>query len=118
MENRLTHLQSMIKDYPEDTFLNYAIGLEYWKVGEPQEAYTHFSYLRQTNPEYLATYYQLGKLCTEIDKPEEATKVLQEGITVAQKQSDYKTLEELKSALRLVENDGEEDDEDEEEAFS
>jgi tetratricopeptide (TPR) repeat protein len=118
MENRLAQLQSMITDYPEDTFLNYAIGLEYWTAGKLLEAYTHFSYLRQAKPEYLPTYYQLGKLCSETDRPEEAASVLQEGMAVARRQEDYKTLEELQSALRILENDGEEDDEDEEEAFS
>ncbi len=118
MENRLAQLQSMITDYPEDTFLNYAIGLEYWTAGKHQEAYTHFSYLRQSKPDYLPTYYQLGKLCSETDRPEEAAKVLHEGITVARSQEDFKTLEELQSVLRLLENGNKEDDEDEEEAFS
>lgn len=106
----------MLADYPQDTFLNYAIGLEYWKAGEYKNAYNHLSFIRLNDPAYLANYYQLGNLALEQGSAEEALKVLQEGIEVARQQEDFKTLGELQSAKNFIET--EDDDEDEEEAFS
>ena len=119
MENRLSQLKAMLADYPEDSFLNYAIGLEYWKAGEYEDAHTHLSFLRLNDPDYLATYYQLGKLVHEQGHIDKAVKVFEEGITVARQHEDFKTLEELQSAKRLAESgDPDDDDDDEEEAFS
>ncbi len=119
MENRLSQLRAMLADYPEDSFLNYAIGLEYWKANEYEHAHTHLSFLRSNDPDYLATYYQLGKLAHEQGRIDEAVAVFEEGIAVARQHEDFKTLEELQTAKRLAEaGDPDEDDDDEEEAFS
>lgn len=120
MENRLSQLQSMIIDAPNDTFLNYAIGLEYWKAGKLQDAYNHFSYLLDYHSDYLPTYYQLGNLYLELNMPEKASEVLRKGVSVAHEQNAAKTLEELQSVLKQVENEDADldEDDDEEEAFS
>ena len=118
MENRLSQLKAMLADHPEDSFLNYAIALEYWKASDYEHAHTHLSFLRSNDPAYLATYYQLGKLAHEQGSMEEAVEVFEEGITVARRQEDFKTLEELQSAKRLAESGNPDEDDDEEEAFS
>lgn len=117
MENRLSQLKTMLTDDPADSFLNYALGLEYWKAGDKDHAHTHLTFIRQNDPDYLAAYYQLGKVAQELGRIEEALTVFEEGMAVARKQEDVKTLEELQSARRLAES-GDLDDEDEEEAFS
>ena len=121
MENRLAQLQTMISDNPEDAFLNYAIGLEYWKAGDHTSAYKHFAYLVRQHPQYLATYYQLGQLNLERDHPKAAAEVLETGLAVAKEQKAWKTFEELQSALKQAKGDDPDDpdeDEDQEEAFS
>lgn len=104
MENRLSKMLEMIEAYPEDSFLNYGIGLEYWKNGEPQKAHKYLDFVRNNDPEYLATYYQLGKLKEDLGDNAEAISVYDEGIEVAQKQENKKTLEELQEAKGIAED--------------
>jgi tetratricopeptide (TPR) repeat protein len=59
--------------------------------------------LQQKDPEYLATYYQLGKMQEENGLPEKAISTYQSGIELAKKQNDRKALGELNEALMLLE---------------
>lgn len=102
MENRLEHLKTMIKEYPEDEFLQYAIGLEYWGEGHYGEALAWLESLKQTNPFYLPTYYQLGKLYEAFDDDEAALTIYNEGIELAKSQNNQKTLEELQEAYEEI----------------
>lgn len=103
MENRLSKMLEMVENHPEDSFLNYAIGLEYLKNGEPQNAFHYLGFVRYNDPEYLAVYYQLGKLHEELGNAQEAIQVYDEGINVAERQKNQKTLEELMEAKSIAE---------------
>ncbi len=105
MENRLGKMLEMVEAYPDDSFLNYAIGLEYWKKGDTDKAHRYLAFVKNNDPEYLATYYQLGKVKEDLGYNVEAIQVYDEGIAVAQKQEDQKTLEELQEAKGIAEED-------------
>ncbi len=105
MENRLSKMLEMVEAYPDDSFLNYGIGLEYWKAGDLKQAHNYLELVRNKDPEYLATYYQLGKLKEEMGRNQEALQVYDKGMEVAQRQQNQKTLEELQEAKGIAEED-------------
>ena len=104
MATRLQQLQQMLEQEPKDEFLQYAIAIEYFSANNFEKALTCFKSILNSNPDYLAVYYQTGKCLEELKRPEEARDIYTRGIELAQKQSKIKTLNELKEAFFLLED--------------
>ncbi|MEM9051040.1 MAG: tetratricopeptide repeat protein [Bacteroidota bacterium] len=106
--NRMELISEMLEKNPDDTFLNYAAALEYKKENNINKAMSFFRRIIDNDPEYLPTYYQLGKLLEEKNKTEEAVVIYKQGRELAKKKNDIKTLGELSEALLILdEDDGE-----------
>lgn len=101
-QNRLEMILEMLGNNPDDEFLRYAAALEYIKLEETDEAIRYLKSLIKDSPDYLASYYQLGKLLEIKNKASQAIKVYQKGKAIAQKQRDVKALGELEEALMLL----------------
>jgi tetratricopeptide (TPR) repeat protein len=99
---RLKMIEVMLETNPRDSFLHYAAALEHQKQGDTTQAIKILRQLIKQSPDYLASYYQLGKILEEKGKTEEAIEVYQQGKSVARKQNDMKTLGELSEALMLL----------------
>jgi len=97
--NRIEILKGFLKDSPNDSFLRYALALEYIKLGQNDEAVQAFEAVRNTDPEYLATYYQLGQLYQKLGQKHDAEKTFRAGITVATRAGNEHTRSELEAAL-------------------
>ncbi len=104
MPTRLEQLQQMLAQEPNDEFLQYAIAIEYFSVGNFEKSLVCLKNILNTNPDYLATYYQAGKCYEELKQTEEAKNIYSRGIELALKQNKQKTLSELREALFLLEN--------------
>ena len=104
MPTRLEQLQQMLAQEPNDEFLQYAISLEYFSVGNFTKALECFKIILNTKPDYLAAYYQTGKCYEELKQIEEAKNIYNRGIELAQKQNKNKTFNELREALFLLED--------------
>ncbi|TVR38564.1 MAG: tetratricopeptide repeat protein [Cryomorphaceae bacterium] len=102
--NRLRMIEEMLETNPDDSFLRYAAALEYRKAGEMKRALQTLQNLVAHDPDYLGSYYQLGKLLEESGDADEAMKVYHRGLTIAQKKQDAKTLGELQEAIMLLED--------------
>ena len=100
---RFTMIQEMLKQNPEDSFLHYAVALEFKKHGDLKKAIEMLEELSEKQPDYLATYYQLGKMQEENAQPEKAINTYKKGIDLAKTQNDRKALGELNEALMLLE---------------
>lgn len=103
MNDRLQQLKALEKESPKDEFILYTIGLELLKSSEI-DAELYFEKNRDNNPDYLANYYQLGKLKSELGKLSEAKSIIEEGIIVAKNQKNQHTLNELEFLLEDVED--------------
>ena len=97
----------LFRSDPSDTFSRYALALEHAKIGETSKAIEYLKQLRIIDSEYLALYYQLGKLLQQIGFLDEAIEVFKSGILVAQKQQNRHTESELKGALLQLTDDNE-----------
>ena len=102
MQDRLKMIENMLETNPKDSFLQYAAALENHKNGDINQAIKILKSIVKNDPNYLASYYQLGKFLEEKGKMEEAIEVYLAGKDVAKKQSDMKTLGELSEALMLL----------------
>ena len=97
--NRIDILKGFLNDNPNDSFSRYALALEFVKLGQNDEALREFEAVRRSDPDYVATYYQLGQLYQKLGQKHEAEKTFRTGITVAAKAGDEHTRSELETAL-------------------
>jgi uncharacterized protein HemY len=102
---RINQIESMLNIQPEDPFLTYALALEWANCDEDEKAKTILENLIEKDPEYIASYYQLGKIFEKLEQTEEAKATYKAGIAKALQQKDNHTLSELRSALQELEFD-------------
>jgi len=102
--SRLTQLQEMLKTEPNDSFLNYALALEYAKVNDVVKAIELIEGLLTRDENYLGAYYQLGKYYEHIQDIPKAIATYTKGKEVAKKIKNNKALGELNEALWMLED--------------
>jgi tetratricopeptide (TPR) repeat protein len=102
--DRLSQLQELLKEDPNDAFLQYGIALEYAKKGNVEEAIARIEKLLAEKPDYLGAYYQLGQYYEAVNKNTEATAVYEKGILLAKQLNNTKTMNELREALQQLED--------------
>jgi tetratricopeptide (TPR) repeat protein len=98
-KSRIESLKEMLAVDPQDSFARYALGLEYASQNEIEKAKDTFEELRTLDPNYSATYYQLGKTYELLGDEPAARKVYEKGIYVSASQNDMHTKSELEQAL-------------------
>lgn len=103
--NRIEQLMAFLKESPEDAFLNYALATEFVGLGEDDKAEGIFRILLEKHPDYIATYYHLGKLLERKAEKEEAIIIYEKGIEKAKKTGERHSLSELQSALLELQYD-------------
>lgn len=97
--DRVATLLEFLSVDPSDSFSRYALGLEYRSQGDLPRAIETFEEVRQRDPDYLATYYQLGKAYQDAEQLEKARQAFEAGIALAGRQGDDHTRSELYEAL-------------------
>ena len=100
--NRIEILRGFLEDNPKDSFSRYALALEYVKAGQSDDAVREFETVKKNDPDYVATYFQLGQLYQKLGQPHEAEKTFRTGITAASRAGDEHTRSELEAALEAL----------------
>jgi thioredoxin-like negative regulator of GroEL len=95
-------LEQFVAEKPEDAFARYGLALECTKVGDDEAATEHFQKLLESNPKYVAGYFQFGQHLSRVGQTERARKLLSEGILVAQNAGDQHARDEMQSLLALM----------------
>lgn len=93
--NRLEQLLEFFKNEPHDPFLKYALATEYLRLNNQEKALWFYLDLVNQHPDYIGTYYHLGKLYEQLQQAEEALKIYEKGIEIAKKIKDQHALNEL-----------------------
>jgi Tfp pilus assembly protein PilF len=100
--NRIEILKGFLNENPNDSFSRYALALEYVKLGQNEDAAHEFETVKKKDPDYVATYFQLGQLYQKMGQTHEAEKTFRTGIIVAAKIGDEHTRSELEGALEAL----------------
>jgi Tfp pilus assembly protein PilF len=102
--SRLNQIEEMLKSEPTDSFLNYALALEYAKVNDVKKAIELIEVLLVRDENYLGAYYQLGKYYEQTNQKQNAIDTYYKGTTVAMLQKNNKALNELNEAISVLED--------------
>ncbi len=103
--DRKKALLEMLEATPNDAFLIYALALEEHKAGNLDLAITMLEELKLNQPEYLGTYYQLGKWQESKEEWSKAIGTYKEGILHAKAAKADKIYRELAEALMALEDE-------------
>lgn len=101
-KSRREILEQFVADKPTDAFARYGLALECAKTGEDKAADENFKKLLETNPNYVAGYYQFAQFLARIGRLDEARKLLSDGVVVAQNAGDMHARDEMQAALALL----------------
>ncbi|NBV12772.1 MAG: tetratricopeptide repeat protein [Sphingobacteriia bacterium] len=102
---RINRLLEFHNADPTDTFILYALAMEYEKIENLEEAIKFYKLLSTKYPEYLATYYHYGKLLEKIGKTETAKVIYSNGINLSVEMKEHHTASELRQALNSLNDD-------------
>jgi tetratricopeptide (TPR) repeat protein len=103
--SRLVQLQAFLAESPNDPFLHYATALEYLKLNDYAQALGIFETLMTEHPSYVGTYYHLGKLYEQLQRPDDALKTYQKGMEIAEQLNDRHSNQELRGAYQMLQDE-------------
>ncbi|MDX1420329.1 MAG: tetratricopeptide repeat protein [Rubricoccaceae bacterium] len=108
--DRLATLLEFHRNDPGDPFTRFALAQEYRKAGDDDRALAFFEGLVQDHPDYVGTYYHLGKLYERLGRDESAVAAYRAGVAAATRVGDTHARAELQGALLAAEGLGFDDD--------
>jgi Tfp pilus assembly protein PilF len=95
---RIEKLKAFLLESPADCFLQHALALEYVKLGNDAEARKWFEAILNSNPNYIGSYYHLGKLLERLNETAVAITWYEKGMAAAKAANDLHALGELRGA--------------------
>jgi tetratricopeptide (TPR) repeat protein len=108
--SRLQTLLQFAEENPNDPFIIFALAKEYEKQQDLDTALSQYLQLTREHPDYVGTYYHLGKLYEAKESFSDAFFTYKKGMDVAKAQGDQHALSELAGAkLNLGDDDDFED---------
>jgi tetratricopeptide (TPR) repeat protein len=95
---RLEQLKGFLESSPKEPFILFAIAKEYEGLDDQVEALKFYLELENSSPDYVGTYYHLGKLYELLNEDKKAFLTYKKGIEVAKAAGDQNSLAELHTA--------------------
>lgn len=102
MQSRLEQLLEFLKESPHDPFIHYAIASEHLKAGQQDQALAGFEGMIINFPDYVGTYYHLGKLYESLGDLQQAIQTYQKGMEKAKAAGNSHAFGELQAALQWI----------------
>jgi len=102
--DRIHTLLDLLEKEPADLFLNYALGLEYVAQSDFIAAESQLKKVIALDENYIAAYYQLGKLFESQLKNPEAIGYYTTGLEKAKVKKDHKAINEFGEAIFMLED--------------
>jgi tetratricopeptide (TPR) repeat protein len=103
--NRIDKLKEFLQATPNDSFLQHALALEYIKEDNDSEAKILFETILEREPNYVGSYYHLGKLLERNTNFAEAINIYKKGMLEAKAVKDNHSYNEMQAALEDLEED-------------
>lgn len=103
MQNtRLSKLLQFLEAEPNDSFILYALATEYNAINDTKNAFHYYLKLINEHPDYVGTYYHLGKLYEKENQKQEAISIYQKGMLMAKTKRDMHAFSELQGAYNVA----------------
>ena len=99
---RLEKLLEFLNSDANDPFVLYALATEYNSLQDYTQAFRYYELLVDQHPDYVGTYYHLGKLLEKTDNTPRALEVYQKGMAAARAKRDMHSLSELQGAYNTA----------------
>ena len=97
--NRIAKIREYLEGSPKDNFLRHALALELIKSGEDIQARGIFEAILTECPEYIGSYYHLGKLLERVGETQAAIDWYEKGMAAARQAKDNHAYNELQAAF-------------------
>ena len=98
-KDRRRMLEEFVAKHPADAFGRYGLAMECMRADDTAAAEENFKQLLSSKPEYVAAYFQYGRMLATLGRTEEARKILAEGVTRASYAGDAHALSEMQAEL-------------------
>ena len=103
MQNtRLNKLLEFLDNDPNDSFILYALATEYNSLNDIEKAFNYYLKLVNEHPNYVGTYYHLGKLYEKQGEKDKAIDIYQKGMLIARSKRDMHAFSELQGAYNTA----------------
>lgn len=99
---RIEKLKFFLQENPGDGFLKHALALQYVKMGDDIRAQNIWVELLEAQPDYVGSYYHLGKLYERKGEEQQAIKVYEKGMEMAKIANDNHAYNELKGTWEAL----------------
>lgn len=96
--SKMAAIQSMLEANPKDSFLRFALAKEYEKLNEDQTAKAIYEGILDDDPDYVGTYYHLGKTLQRLEEEAAAFHVYTKGMEVCKRNNEAHARAELAGA--------------------
>jgi len=99
---RLEQLFKFLEERPDDEFLLFAVAKEFEGLKDDDNAKSYYLKLTDLHPNYVGTYYHLGKLYEREEDFELSITTYEKGMEVAKSVGDRHAFGELRGALEMI----------------
>jgi predicted Zn-dependent protease len=97
--DRIAALNEILTENPKDAFARYGLAMEYSKQGDFDRALAEFSILLENHPDYTAGYFMAAQTLVKAERRDEATEMLQKGVTSARRTGNLHAQSEMEAML-------------------
>lgn len=101
--SRRAQIEAMLKDSPEDTFLQYALAMELRSASLHEESLKLFGDLMAAQPPHVPAFFMAGQQLAGLDRIDEARQILKDGIKQANLQGNTHASGEMTEFLMSLE---------------
>jgi Tfp pilus assembly protein PilF len=95
-------LTGILNRDPNNLLARYGLAMEYAQQGNTDSALENFRALMASHPDYVAAYYQAGRVLQTVGDLEQARAVFQQGIAACNRVGDLHARGELEAALAEI----------------
>src|SRR5438093_5224340 len=99
LQERIAQFRKMANDDPDNELGHFRLGQLLMEAGELEEAIRSFQRTLELSPQFSKVYQLLGNCLIQLNRRDEAAKVLREGFTVADERGDNLPRDEMAKLL-------------------
>jgi thioredoxin-like negative regulator of GroEL len=97
--DRITMLNEVLAQNPNDAFARYGLAMEYSTTGKPEQALEEFNKLLAAHPDYAAGYFMAAQTLVREGRTDEAKHMLTDGIGAARRTGNSHAQSEMTALL-------------------